>query len=201
MPASSSYIALLMLIVPLSVFAQGSKGIPSNLEEVKPVTAVDTPVPSDASLKGPNAEQVKRGRYLVELIGCGACHTDGAIVGEPNSARLLAGSDVGIAYTSPLRDEHPGVVYAPNLTPDPKTGLSSWTDEQVAAAIRTGVSRHGTLTVMSWPLYARMSDQDVYSIVAYLRSIPAVEHRVPAKVPPGTKAPAPYVHFSVYRSK
>jgi mono/diheme cytochrome c family protein len=198
-----SRFALLMLLAPVGVLAQSSTDVPPNVEEVTPVTAVQTPAPSQTALAGPKAEQIKRGRYLVELIGCGACHTDGAIVGEPNRARLLAGSDIGIAYTSPLQDEHPGVAYAANLTPDTKTGLGNWTDEQIAAAIRTGVTQHGRgrLMVMSWPLYAHMSDDDVYSIVAYLRSIPAVEHRVPAGVAPGTKAPAPYVHFGVYRSK
>ena len=53
---------------------------------------------------------------------------------------------------------------------------------------------------MSWPLYQGMSDADVNSIVAYLRSIPAVEHQVPNAVAPGTKAPSTYVHFGLYRS-
>jgi len=87
-------------------------------------------------------------------------------------------------------------------TPEPGTGLGTWTDEQIAAAIRSGARQHGSgrLIVMSWPLYRGMSDADVNSIVAYLRSIPPVEHKVPTAVTPGTKAPAPYVHFSVYRS-
>jgi mono/diheme cytochrome c family protein len=197
----------LIALMPLACCAlgrvQASEGIPAHLEEVTPVTVVGTPEPSATSLAGPEAARVERGRYLVELIGCGACHTDGAIVGEPDPKRLLAGSGIGIAYTSPLRDKHPGVVYASNLTPDPATGLGKWSDEQIAAAIRSGVRQHGAgkLTVMSWPLYQRMSEEDVGSIVAYLRSIPAVEHEVPAGVEPGTKAPAPYVHFSVYRSR
>jgi hypothetical protein len=53
---------------------------------------------------------------------------------------------------------------------------------------------------MSWPLFQGMSDADVDSIVAYLRSIPPVKHEVPASVTPGTRAPSSYVHFGVYRA-
>ena len=167
------------------------------------MTVLQTPQPRPDALAGPDAAQITHGRYLVELIGCGACHTDGAIVGEPNAGRLLAGSSVGIAYTSPLSDKYPGVVYPPNLTPEAVTGLGTGSDEQIAAAIRSGTPQHGSgqLIAMSWPLYRGMSDADVNSIVAYLRSIPPVEHKVPKSVTPGTKAPAPYVHFGVYRSK
>lgn len=176
--------------------------VPEGLQEVTPTTAVLAPEPRPG-LVGPQAELVAHGRYLVELIGCGACHTDGAIVGEPDTRRLLAGSGTGIAYTSPMRDRYPGVVFAPNLTPDPATGLGKWSDEQVAAAIRAGTRQHGSgrLTVMSWPLYRQMSDADVTAIVAYLRAIPPVVHKVPAAVTPGTPTRAPYVHFGVYRSE
>jgi cytochrome c553 len=176
--------------------------VPEGLEEVGAVTVLPTPQPRSEALAGTQAAQIAHGRYLVELIGCGACHTDGAIVGEPNAGRLLAGSDVGIAYTSPLRDKYPGVVYPPNLTPEPETGLGRWTDEEISAAIRLGARRHGSgkLIAMSWPLFQGMSDADVNSIVAYLRSIPPVKHEVPASVTPGTRAPSSYVHFGVYRA-
>jgi hypothetical protein len=176
--------------------------VPEGLQEVGAVTVLPTPQPTPEAMAGPNAAQIGRGRYLVELVGCGACHTDGAIVGEPNAGRLLAGSRVGIAYTSPLRDRYPGVVYPPNLTPDPETGLGKWSDDEISAAIRSGTRRHGSgrLLVMSWPLFQGLSDADVYSIVAYLRSIPPVRHEVPAAVTPGLPAPSSYVHFSVYRA-
>lgn len=199
--------ASIHLLLPIAAIAAActptpNRTIPEGLQEVQAVTVLKTPQPRPEALDGPDAAQIKHGRYLVELIGCGACHTDGAIIGEPNAGRLLAGSKVGIAFTSPLHDEHPGVVYPPNLTPDPATGLGGWTDEQIAASIRAGARQHGSgkLIVMSWPLYQGMSDADVNSIVAYLRSIPAVEHKVPNAVDPGTKAPSTYVHFGLYRS-
>lgn len=194
--------ALLLLLCTRAVAsADPLPSLPKGMTEVRPITAVATPEPR-SDLADRDTARVARGRYLVELIGCGACHTDGAIVGEPDAKRLLAGSGVGIAYTSPMRDRYPGVVFAPNLTPDPATGLGKWSDEQVAAAIRSGARQHGSgrLTVMSWPLYQRMSDEDVAAIVAYLRAIPPVKHTVPEAVNPGTPTRAPFVHFGVYRS-
>ena len=163
---------------------------------------VETPAPDATRVALLNPTLVSRGRYLVEITGCAGCHTDGAIIGEPNSALMLAGSHLGIAYTDPFHDAFPGVVYPANLTPDPKTGLGNWTDEQIAAAIRQGESPDGPghLTVMSWPLYQQMTDDDVEAIVAYLRSIPAIEHQVPKLVKPGTRAPSAYVYVGVFRS-
>ena len=156
-------IALLLLFVGIAVACTPvPRRIPEGLQEVAAVTVLQTPQPRSDALAGTNAAQIKHGRYLVELIGCGACHTDGAIVGKPNAGHLFAGSKVGIAYTSPLRDKYPGVVYPPNLTPDPQTGLGNWTDAQIVDAIRSGTRQHGSgrLIVMSWPLYQGMSDED-----------------------------------------
>lgn len=179
-------------------------------EAVYTKVGLDTPAPEAARLSQLDATRVARGRYLVDIMGCAACHTDGALIGEPNAARMLAGSHLGIAYTDPFRDAYPGVVYPSNLTPDPKTGLGSWTDTQIAAAIRrgdrgssagpAGSAASGHLLVMSWPLYQHLTDQDASAIVAYLRSIPAIEHATPKRVEPGTRASTAYVYFGVFRS-
>jgi mono/diheme cytochrome c family protein len=165
-------------------------------------TALETPAPDPAALSHLDAARVNRGRYLVDIAGCGGCHTDGALIGEPSAARLLAGSHLGIAYTNPFHGTFPGVAYPSNLTPDPQTGLGNWSDAQIAAAIRSGdlASGPGHLNVMSWPLYQHMSDDDVNAIVMYLRSIPAIEHQVPNRVAPGTRATTPYIYFGVFRS-
>ena len=89
-------------------------------EELIPVTILNGPEASDITSYPP--ETVEKGQYLVELLGCGTCHTDGALIGEPNANRGLAGSSTGIAYSNPLVQALPGVVYPANLTPDPETG-------------------------------------------------------------------------------
>jgi mono/diheme cytochrome c family protein len=170
-------------------------------EALTPTTVMEAPRPAAAGGTA-TADQVAHGRYLVELLGCGSCHTDGALLGEPRSDRQLAGSDIGIAYTDPMDEIEPGVAFPRNLTPDPATGLGTRSDDQIAQAIRGGANRHGVerLVVMPWGAYSILTDADVYAIVAYLRSIPAVSHEVPDSVPPGERASGPYIFFGTYRS-
>lgn len=177
----------------------------SPLEDFEPVqatTIMDAPAPMEQ--RAPAAARIaEHGRYLVGLLGCESCHTDGALVGTPRMDRQLAGSDVGIAYSDPLRQPRPGIVYPANLTPDMKTGIGAWTDQEIIAAIRTGLDRSGRqhLPVMPWPGYKKLSDADAAAITAYLRALPPVQHAVPGNVQPGTAARAPYVHFGVYQSR
>ena len=149
------------------------------------------------------ADAIDRGENLVELLGCGACHTNGTFDGAPDLSRPLAGSETGIAWTSPLENEFPGVVYPPNITPDEKTGIGRWSDKQIADAIRAGIGRHGSrrIATMPWQGYAKMTDDDVDAIVAYLKSIKPIDNKVPAPVEPGQKARYPFVYFGVYRSR
>ena len=169
-------------------------------EQLTPVTLLEAPA-ATAGTHPPEA--VARGQYLVALLGCGSCHTDGALVGEPNNARLLAGSGVGIAYSNPLAQPNPGVVYPANLTPDAATGIGNWTLEQIMAMVQSGTDNHGsqTLPVMPWPAYANITDDDARAIAMYLQSLAPVRHQVPADVRPGQRARAPFIHFGVYRSR
>jgi len=171
-----------------------------DFEQLNPASIFATPEPLPSSNYSP--EQIQRGKYLVGLLGCGSCHTDGALVGSPNTSRLLAGSSTGIAYTSPFVDDNPGVVYPANLTPDMETGLGSWTMERLVTMIRVGTTEHSasSLPVMPWPAYANIEYDDALSIAAYLKSLPPVRHNVPANVPRGRAATAPYVHFGVYQT-
>jgi mono/diheme cytochrome c family protein len=140
---------------------------------------------------------VARGKYLVTIASCHDCHTPGYFLGKPDMARYLGGSDVGFELPGL------GVFVGPNLTPDKVTGLGSWSDAQVIAAIQTGNRPDGrTLApIMPYHAFANLTKQDVGAIVAFLRSLPAVAHKVPGPfgpaetptvfvmklVPPGTK--------------
>jgi mono/diheme cytochrome c family protein len=172
-------------------------------EELRATTILDAPGARPGSFSPETRAIVMRGEYLVELLGCGTCHTDGALVGDPDLDRSLAGSRTGIAYANPLGDEKPGVIYPPNITPDSKTGIGDWSDTQIADAIRAGIGRHvgRRLATMPWQGYAKLSDDDTAAIVSYLRAIDAVEHRVPDEVEPGQRATNPFVYFGIYRSK
>lgn len=171
--------------------------------EVQSTTILGAPDARPSRFDPSSRDAVFRGKYLVELLGCAACHTDGALVGDPNPERALAGSRIGIAFSNPLGDARPGIVYASNLTPDTETGLGTWSDKQIAAAIRAGQGRHGgrRIAVMPWQGYARLSPDDTAAIVAYLRSIDAVRHEVPNEVPPGSRATTRFVYFGVYERR
>src|SRR6516164_3868352 len=102
--------------------------------------ALSAAVGAFATLASPAAAddaQVARGRYLVVISGCSDCHTPGALLGSPDMKRYLGGSDVGFAIPGA------GVFVGQNLTPDKETGLGSWTDEQIIAALRTGKTPGG----------------------------------------------------------
>src|ERR1700683_4421864 len=95
----------------------------------------------------------ERGKYLWTIRACGACHPPGALLGKPDSARILAGSEVGFGIPGV------GVFVGGNLTPDKETGLGDWTTEQIVAAITKGEMPDGRklFPVMPWPDLAHLS--------------------------------------------
>jgi len=124
-------------------------------------------------------DKLQRGEYLAVVAGCDDCHTPGGMYGAMDKSRRMSGSELG--WKGPW-----GTSYSRNLTPDVETGIGSWTEEDIVRALRTGVARDGRklLPPMPWPNYARYSDDDAYALAAYLKSLPAVQHRVPLVVPP-----------------
>ena len=118
--------------------------------------------------------QVARGRYLVNTSLCQDCHTPGFFFGKPDQARYLGGSDVGF--------EMPGlgVFYGRNLTPDPETGLGTWTVAQIVSALQTGVRPDGRklAPIMPFEAFAKLTKQDATSIALFLKSLPPVKNKV-----------------------
>ena len=138
-----------------------------------------------ASTASAQDELVARGEYLVNFGGCHDCHTPGYFLGQPDMDRYLGGSDVGFEVPGL------GVFLGRNLTPDKETGLGDWTDEEIATAITTGERPDGrTLApVMPYHAYAKLTEEDVAAIVAFLRSIKPVSHAVPGPFGPGETVP------------
>src|SRR5437762_13493921 len=73
-----------------------------------------------------------------------------------------------------------GHVIAPNITPDPKTGIGRWTQAQIVNAIRNGVRPDRTIigAPVAFSAYDDLSDRDANAIAAYLRSIKPLRHAV-----------------------
>jgi mono/diheme cytochrome c family protein len=130
-------------------------------------------------------DPVARGKYLSIVCNCIDCHTPGTLYGAPDTTRALSGSDLG--WEGPW-----GVTYARNLTPDMETGIGKYTADDIVRALRTGRRLDGSpmLPPMPWPNAAQMNDEDIQALAAYLKSLPAVSHKVPDRLSPGSKAPA-----------
>ena len=111
---------------------------------------------------------LERGTYLVEgPAACGNCHSPMGPEG-PVQDMHLAGS---------LVEETPVfTAIAPNITPAAR--VADWSDAELARSIREGIRPDGSVIgpPMPIPLYRGLSDDDVMSMVMYLRQVPAVEH-------------------------
>lgn len=192
-----------LLMLPVACSTVESYDPLDDYTELEPATVLDAPTVNPAFVAPDDRDIIAHGEYMIELLGCGSCHTNGAFAGTPDMDRSLAGSRTGIAYTNPLVHRLPGVIYPANITPDIETGIGGWSDDQIADAIRSGERRHGgqLSLVMPWRGYALLSDDDVGAMIRYLRNIEPVHHRVPDEVDPGTPAKEPYVYFGIYEEK
>ena len=94
---------------------------------------------------------------------------------------MAAASNTMTAWSGPW-----GISFAANLTPDQNTGLGIWTEDMFVKALRTGrhmgVSRE-ILPPMPWTAFRNMTDEDLKSIYAYLRSLKPVVNHVPDAQP------------------
>ena len=132
---------------------------------------------------------VERGKYLVTITGCNDCHTPGGMLGSPDAARVLGGSDVGFG------DPASGVWVGGNLTPDPETGLGRWSRAQVVAAFTKGETPQGRKLseIMPWPALSHLAPADAEAIADYLASLPPVKNAVPGPFKAGETPSVPYI--------
>lgn len=157
-------------------------------------------------------EQIQRGKYLVEFGGCNDCHSPKVMTAMgpvPDTTRLLSGNP----QDQPITDLDPamvaskswihtnmnltawvgpwGVSYTANLTPDPETGLGSWTPDLFIKALRTGKHMgmgRPLLPPMPWPGISQLKDEDLKCIFAYLQSLKPIHNKVPDPISPDMMA-------------
>ena len=143
-------------------------------------------------------EQVERGQYLTTILGCGGCHTEGALLGDAYGD-WLAGAKVGVAYT-PEEAGSPGIVFPSNLTGDEETGLGAWSAEAIVQFLKTGTDHYGKTAnpVMPWPNYALLHEKDLEAIAAFLKTLPGVRYEVPEPIAPGDPLLHSFVRIGVY---
>ncbi len=155
--------------------------------------------------------RIERGRYMVTVMGCADCHAPkkmGEYGPVPDESRYLSGHPEGSELPpAPALPEGPwaavgtwdltawsgpwGTSFTMNLTPDENTGIGSWSEETFIKALRTGrhmgVSRP-ILPPMPWENFAKLSDEDIKAVYAYLMSQPPIHNRIPEPLPPAPGA-------------
>ena len=114
------------------------------------------------------------GEMFVAKHDCGSCHNP-----LDASQGLLSGN------TEPV--VHDTEVYAANLTPDIETGIGSWSDDDIARAIRDGFAPGVVALCPEMSHYSRMGDYEARAIIAYLRQIPAIFRAIPGSICPPIK--------------
>ena len=134
--------------------------------------------------------RLERGRYLVEsLAHCFQCHSD-VDYSKPGAQPKPGKKGAGAVFA----EEGMEWLVAPNITPDVETGAGSWTDEQFARAIREGIGHDGRrlFPVMPYMNFRNMSDEDLASVITYIRSIDPVRNVLPkTQIPEPAKAAIP----------
>jgi hypothetical protein len=94
----------------------------------------------------------------------------------------MSGAATNTAFAGPW-----GVTFAANLTPDKNTGLGIWDEAMFVQTMRAGKHWGQGRPIqppMPWQAYGKMTDEDLKSVFAYLRSIPAVHNYVPEYAAP-----------------
>jgi mono/diheme cytochrome c family protein len=113
-------------------------------------------------------DKVKKGFYLVTIGHCMECHTP-MVRGQRVFSDLGKG---GFEFKGPW-----GVSVSRNITSHKEKGIGDWSDAEIKRAITQGVRKDGTRLKppMGYEWYARMTDEDLSAVVAYLRTVPAKE--------------------------
>ncbi len=160
----AGYVILVLILAVVGLLTYVKMALP-NVGEAENLVIEYTP------------EMVERGRYLANSVSvCMDCHSTRDFTrfsGPLVEGTLGKGGDrfdqsIGM----------PGVFFPKNITP---AGISRYTDGELFRVITSGVTKEGRpmFPLMPYPYYGRMAEEDIYSIIAYLRSLPPIENAVP----------------------
>lgn len=124
-----------------------------------------------------SSDRVARGEYLAHHVTvCVDCHStrDFSLFSGPITPGTLGSGGDRFDQSMGL----PGVFYAKNITP---TGISDYTDGELFRLITTGVTNDGRamFPLMPYSYYGKMDPEDIYDIIAYIRTLDPIDHEVP----------------------
>lgn len=124
-------------------------------------------------------ERIARGKYLASAVmGCLDCHAErdfSRFTAPVIPASLGAGGEHWGHHNG-----FSGELYAPNITP---YGIGDWTDGELYRAITQGVSKNGKalFPIMPYLNYGQLADEDIYAVIAYIRTLEPVEKDFPER--------------------
>ena len=127
---------------------------------------------------------IERGEYLAHhvsvCIDCHSSHDWTAFSAPPVPGTYGKGGD---KFDKSMG--FPGTFYAKNITSDPETGIGNWTDGEIYRTIISGVNKNGDplFPIMPYQSYRHMTQEDLYAIIAYIRTLPPIKNKVPESDP------------------
>jgi mono/diheme cytochrome c family protein len=146
---------------------------------------------------------IKRGEYLaVHVAACIHCHSKRDF--SKYSGPVVPGTEGGGGgkFDHTILDAIPGTIYSRNITPDPETGIGTWTDDEVLRAITQGINKNGDtlFPLMPYANYNRMAKEDLLSIIAYIRTLKPIKNKILARqlmIPISMAYPGPALQKSI----
>jgi mono/diheme cytochrome c family protein len=167
-------------LVVVGVLLLGAVAVPMAIG-IRPIIGARARAVTDRRFEATPA-RLERGRYLVTAVSaCFSCH--GELDWDAPGFPVKAGTDGGGRVWD--REGLPFLT-APNITPDRETGAGDWTDDMIARAIREGIGHDGRtlFPLMPYTQYRSMSDEDVASIVVFLRTLSPMKRSLPRTTVP-----------------
>lgn len=161
------------------------------------------PEPATSNKEDSLKKVVERGEYLaVHVAACIHCHSQRDF--SKFSGPVVPGTEGGggFKFDHTILDAIPGTLYSKNITPDPETGIGTWSDDEILRAITQGISKNGDtlFPIMAYANFNRMAKEDLMSIIAYLRTLKPIKNKVPARqlmIPISMAYPGPALQKSV----
>ena len=160
-------LSFLILFVVIAVIATGTY-VKFALPNVGPAPKIKITITN---------KRLERGRYLAHHVAvCMDCHSirKWADYSGPLEKKSLGSG-------GELFDEtmgFPGKIYASNITPH---NLSTWTDGEILRAVTAGETKDGRalFPIMAYQRFGKMDNEDILSIIAYIRSLTSINTDVP----------------------
>jgi mono/diheme cytochrome c family protein len=160
-------VLILVIVVVVGVASYVKFGLP-NVGDAPDLHVAITP------------ERVQHGEYLANHVTlCMDCHSTRNW--EKFSGPMEPGTNGKGGERFDEKMGFPGIFYSKNITP---SNIKDWTDGEVFRAITTGVDKFGNalFPVMPYANYGKMDKEDIYDIIAYIRSLPPIQNKTPDHV-------------------